>query len=78
MEIVEISYDAWVQMDPVVFKSAWISCGYCTNEDFPPNPAQPPITLEDARQALDVFGNLGSGTPQRCTACEWQVQDSIA
>lgn len=75
MSIVEISYRAWTSLPPRVFQAAWISCGYVTSEDLPIHQTEPPISMEDARQVLDVFGKLGGGTPQRCTCFEWQIQD---
>ena len=74
--MVKISYEAWVQLEPKVFQAAWISCGYMTWDDMPSNPTQAPITLEDAREVLDVFGKLGGGSPRRCTCFEWQMKDS--
>lgn len=75
MEIVQLSYDAWCQMDQRIFKAAWIACGYMRWEDMPSEAADVPLTLEDARQVLDVFGKLGGGSPQRCTCYEWQIQE---
>ncbi|CAL1164996.1 unnamed protein product [Cladocopium goreaui] len=74
--VVQLSFDAWVSLEPKIFQSAWISCGYMSAEDFPPNPAAPPPSIQDAREALDVFGRLGGGTPQRCTRFEWQIKDT--
>ena len=75
LDVVQLSFDAWVSLEPKIFQSAWISCGYMSAEDFPPNPAAPPPSIQDAREALDVFGRLGGGTPQRCTRFEWQIKD---
>ena len=77
MSIVELSYNSWWQLDRKIFQSAWIACGYMQWDDMPHETKDPPITMEDARQVLDVFGKLGTGTPQWCTVYEWQIQDRL-
>lgn len=76
LDIVKISYQAWIELEPRIFQAAWISCGYVQWNEFP-NPVDIPVEIEDARKALDVFGNLGGGTPQRCRVFEWQIQDYL-
>ena len=75
-KIVEISYDAWTSLPAKVFQASWIACGYTKWEDYPENPQETPITIEDCREVLDVFGGL-QGTPQRCTCFEWQIEDRM-
>ena len=74
MQIVELSLEAWKQLDRKVFKAAWVACGYFAWEDMPMEENEVPICLEDTRVVLDVFGKLG-GTPQRCMCFEWQMKD---
>jgi hypothetical protein len=77
MTIIENSYKAWIKMERKIFQSSWIACGYRDwSEMTTGDTNEPPVTLEDARQLLDVWGNLGQGTPQRCTCYEWQLQDT--
>lgn len=77
ISIVELSFEGWCQLDRKIFQSAWIACGYMEWKDMPHGTQDPPITMEDARQVLDVFGKLGTGTPQWCTVYEWQIQDRL-
>jgi len=74
-DIIQISFHAWMSLGRRVFQSAWIACGYATWDDMPKDVSENPISVQDARQVLDVFGKLGGGSPQRCTCFEWQIKD---
>ncbi|CAK9114704.1 Uncharacterized protein (Fragment), partial [Durusdinium trenchii] len=76
LSVVNLSLDAWRQLDQKVFQSAWLLCGYFGEEHFAKYQGSgvSSVTFDDAMKILSSpFGPL-KGTPQRCTVFEWQVQ----
>lgn len=78
-EVIDLTLESWKSLPRNVFVSAWLLCGFFDEEHFRQFVGADSVTLAEAKATLhEDFGEFGlQGTPQRCTAFEWQVQDNI-
>lgn len=77
-EILQITLRAWQTLPTSLFQSAWIVCGYVSQDHFE-NLGGKCFQLSEAQGLLDPTGLFRScglrGTPERCQLYEWQVQE---
>ncbi len=78
-EIIDLTLESWKALPRRIFVSAWLLCGYFDEQHFRDFVGADSVTLAEAQATLhEDFGEFGlKGTPQRCTAFEWQVQDDL-
>lgn len=79
IDIIDITYQAWRELDVKVFVAAWMVTGYFDAEHFADASAAPPVVnMEAAIDILDpahILENCNlSTTPQMCTKYEWQIE----
>ena len=88
IDILTLTVQAWREVSPITFQSAWIATGLVTQDEIrylnnllgavPGRTARPePPTVENAQTQLSTFFSKYSKsfTPQLCTQLEWQIQD---
>ena len=77
IEIVDLTLSAWEALDRKVFQSAWIICGYTTQDELAVFDGQARgLDRAAAHSALsDAFTKYSRFfVPQYCTTMEWQIK----
>lgn len=75
-QILELTNEAWWEMPVQTFQSAWMVCGYFSQEHFGQF-NQNPVSEAEAANWFDpsqtLFGSALKATPQFCTQFQWQI-----